>query len=127
MSFKDKVFKPQWIEKGWGGELICVNKKEYCGKILVFEKGKKCSFHHHGGLDINNNNNTPIKDEVFYLIKGKLILRLSDQDDITLAEEFILNQGECFYIFPGLRHQMEGLEDINLLIEFSTEDKPRFI
>lgn len=116
MAFKDKVFKPQWVEKGWGGEIICVNKKEYCGKILVFEKGKRCSFHHHG--------EEPIKDEVFYLIKGKLILRLSDQDDISAAEEFILNQGECFYIYPGLRHQMEGLEDINLLVEFSTEDKP---
>lgn len=109
--FKDKVYKPLVVPKGWGKELHIVNKKEYCGKVLVFEKGKKCSFHYH--ID---------KDEVFYLIKGKLLLRISDEKDFNTAEEFELNEGECFYIYPGLVHQMEALEDSDL-IEYSTEHR----
>ena len=42
MSFKDKIFEPSFVPKGWGGEIIPVNKKEYCGKVLIFNKGKKC-------------------------------------------------------------------------------------
>ena len=41
-----------------------VNKEEYCGKILFFVKGKKCSWHYH-----------KIKDEVFYIREGKLLVK----------------------------------------------------
>ena len=34
-----------FVKKGWGSELWIVNNKDYCGKILTFEKGKKLSIH----------------------------------------------------------------------------------
>ena len=34
-------------DKAWGYELWIVNHELYCGKLLVFEKGKKFSMHYH--------------------------------------------------------------------------------
>ena len=98
-----------FVKKGWGHELWIVNKEEYCGKLLFFEEGKRCSWHYH-----------KLKDEVFYLQSGKLLVKYSTQDDIEKAEELILNAGENFYIYPGLRHQMIALQESELF-EFSTE------
>jgi len=100
---------PQYIRKGWGHEMWIVNKEEYCGKLLFFNKGKKCSWHYH-----------KLKDEVFFLHSGKLLVRLSDEDDIEKAEESIMNPGDALHIYRGLRHQMEALEDSELY-EFSTQ------
>ena len=99
----------KFVKKGWGYEKWIVNKEEYCGKLLFFKQGKRCSWHHH-----------KIKDEVFYLQSGKMVVRFSEGDDIQKAEEVLLEAGQNFYIYPGLRHQMEALEDSELY-EFSTE------
>jgi quercetin dioxygenase-like cupin family protein len=95
--------------KGWGYEKWIVNKPQYCGKLLFFNKNKKCSWHFHN-----------IKDEVFYLQSGKILVKFSDTDDIENAKEIILNQGDSFHIYVGLRHQMIALEDSELF-EFSTQ------
>jgi quercetin dioxygenase-like cupin family protein len=95
--------------KGWGYEKWIVNKPEYCGKLLFIKKGKTVSWHYH-----------KIKDETFYIQSGKIILLYSEFDDINSATEIILNPGDSFYIPPGLRHRMIGLEDTELF-EFSTE------
>jgi quercetin dioxygenase-like cupin family protein len=109
----------KFVDKGWGWEKWIVNKPEYCGKLLFLEEGKRCSFHYH-----------KLKDETFYLQSGKLILRYSDDDDLEKTEEIILNKGDSFYVYPGLRHQMEALSDSELF-EFSTqhfdEDSHRII
>lgn len=105
--------------KNWGRELWIVNKKEYCGKILYFHYGKKCSVHYHCD-----------KDEVFFLLKGKLEIRFSDKDftnnDILYSsshlKKIILLPGETFHVYPGLRHQMYALEESELL-EISTFHK----
>ena len=99
----------KYVPKGWGYEKWIVNKEEYCGKLLFFNAGKKCSWHYH-----------EIKDEVFYLQSGKMIVRYGDGDDLETAEETLLEPGMKFYIYPGLRHQMEAIEDCELF-EFSTE------
>jgi len=99
----------QVVKKGWGWELWIVNKKEYCGKLLFFEKDKRCSWHFH-----------KIKDEVFYLQSGRLLVKYSDDDNLEKAQELILEPGNNFYIYPGLRHQMIALEESELF-EFSTE------
>ena len=99
----------KFVKKGWGHELWIVNKEEYCGKLLFFEKGKRCSWHHH-----------TIKDEVFYLQSGKLLVKYGVSDNVEEAEELILEPGQNFYIYPGLRHQMVALEESELF-EFSTE------
>ena len=100
---------PEIHIKGWGYEKWIVNKEEYCGKLLFFEKNKKCSFHYH-----------KIKDEVFYLQSGKLIVKYSDGDNLNKSEELIMNPGDNFHIYIGLRHQMIALEDSELF-EFSTQ------
>ena len=61
-----------------------------------------------------------IKDEVFYLQSGKLLDKFSQDDDLENAEEIVLEPGQNFYIYPGLRHQMIALEDSELF-EFSTQ------
>lgn len=97
------------VPKGWVYEKWIVNKPEYCGKLLFFKKGKRCSWHYH-----------KIKDEVFYLQSGKLLVKYSEQDDIKNAKELVLNPGESFYAPPNLKHQMIALEDTELF-EFSTQ------
>ena len=99
----------KFVPKGWGFEKWIVNCQEYCGKILHLVKGKKCSWHFH-----------KLKDEVFYIQSGKIILRYYDGDDIVLADEVILSRGDKFHVYRGLRHQMEALEDTELF-EFSTQ------
>src|SRR5574343_452716 len=97
------------VLKGWGYEKWVVNKKEYCGKILFFEKDKKCSFHYH-----------KIKDETFYLQSGKIMLSYSYEDDIEKSNMKVLDPGDSFYVPINLRHRMVALED-SILIEFSSE------
>jgi quercetin dioxygenase-like cupin family protein len=99
----------KFVKKGWGYEKWIVNKPQYCGKLLFFEKGKRCSWHYH-----------KIKDEVFYLQSGKLLVKCSIDDDVNCAKESVLNPGESFHVYTGLRHQMIALEESELF-EFSTQ------
>ena len=94
--------------KGWGYEKWIVNKDDYCGKLLHMIKGKQCSWHYH-----------KLKDETFYLQEGKLLVRYSDEDDREKAVEVIMERGDKFHVYRGLRHQMFALEDSDLF-EFST-------
>jgi len=97
------------VSKGWGFEKWIVNCDEYCGKLLYFVKGKRCSWHFH-----------KLKDEVFYVQSGKLLVKYSEGDDIDSAKELVLSRGDNFHIYTGLRHQMLALEDTELF-EFSTQ------
>lgn len=101
--------KPERHMKGWGYEDWIVNNDKYCGKLLFFKKDKKCSYHFH-----------KIKDEVFYLQSGKLIVKFADHDDLTNANEVVMLPGDSFHVYTGLRHQMIALEDSELF-EFSTQ------
>lgn len=95
--------------KGWGSEKWIVNNENYCGKILHFERGKKCSWHFH-----------KIKRETFYIQSGKLQVSYSYQDEIEKADQIVLHPGDSFEVPQGLRHQMLALEE-TFLIEFSTQ------
>jgi quercetin dioxygenase-like cupin family protein len=111
------------VPKSWGDELIVVNKKEYCGKILTFKKDSSCSVHFHKS-----------KDETFFLTQGRLIVNFYDltEEEKNLDLESLKNvwkekyesrqliSGDNFYIPPYRVHQMCALEQ-SQLIEFSTE------
>ena len=97
------------VDKGWGWERWVVNNEEYCGKLLYFVKGKMCSWHYH-----------KLKDEVFYIQSGKILVKYSDNDEIGDAKELILEKGDNFHVYRGLRHRMIALEDTELF-EFSTQ------
>jgi quercetin dioxygenase-like cupin family protein len=99
----------KFVPKGWGFEKWIVNNEEYCGKLLYLVKGKKCSWHYH-----------VLKDETFYIQSGKILLKYSDDDTIENANEIVLESGDKFHIYRGLRHQMFALEDTELF-EFSTQ------
>jgi quercetin dioxygenase-like cupin family protein len=98
-----------FVPKGWGFEKWIVNNEEYCGKLLYFVKGKMCSWHYH-----------KLKDEVFYIQSGKILVKYSDNDEIGDAKELILEKGDNFHVYRGLRHRMIALEDTELF-EFSTQ------
>ena len=107
---KTKTSLPiKFVPKGWGWEKWIVNNEEYCGKLLFFNAGKKCSWHYH-----------VLKDEVFYLQTGKMRVIFSEEDDIDKAQEIILEAGQNFHVYRGLRHRMIAIEDSELF-EFSTQ------
>ena len=99
----------KFVPKGWGFEKWIVNNEEYCGKLLYFVKGRRCSWHYH-----------VLKDEVFYIQSGKMLVKYSEDDDLDNAQELILERGDNFHVYRGLRHQMLALEDTELF-EFSTQ------
>jgi mannose-6-phosphate isomerase-like protein (cupin superfamily) len=99
----------EYYAKDWGYEIWIVNNELFCGKILHVRKGEKCSFHYH-----------KIKNEVFYLYSGKILLKYSDKDNLDLAHEIILDPGVRFDVPVGLRHQFIALEESDI-IEISTQ------
>ena len=98
-----------FVPKGWGFEKWIVNNEEYCGKLLFFLRDKRCSWHYH-----------VLKDEVFYVQSGKILVKFSEGDDLEAAQEVVLNPGDNFHVYRGLRHQMIAIEDTELF-EFSTQ------
>jgi len=101
--------KPKYYPKGLGYELWIHNDEQYCGKLLFFKEGKKCSLHYHEK-----------KHETFYLQSGKMLLRYGSFPIETGIKERLLTPGDSFEIYRGLIHQMIALEDSELF-EFSTE------
>ena len=99
----------KFVPKGWGFEKWIVNCEEYCGKLLYFVKGKRCSWHYH-----------KLKDEVFYVQSGKIWVAYSEEDDLENAKAVVLTKGDNFHVYRGLRHQMIALQDTELF-EFSTQ------
>jgi mannose-6-phosphate isomerase-like protein (cupin superfamily) len=88
------------VPKEWGEEHWIVNGS-YCGKKLVLRRGWRCSLHYH-----------KVKDEVFYLIKGRVLLEID-------GTEHVMVPGDHHRIAPGTRHRFSGIEDSEI-IEFST-------
>ena len=100
---------PLVYQKGWGNEQWIVNTKLYCGKLLTFQAGKRCSFHYH-----------KLKTETFYLESGLMEIKFSFQDELEKTESTLLFPGESFHVPLGLRHQMCAIEN-SKLFEFSTQ------
>lgn len=92
--------------KGWGYEVWIENRPEYCGKVLVFNAGKKCSLHYH--VD---------KTETMFLESGSLTIRYITRDGIEHLQK--LEPGDSFLIENGLTHQIIAHE-ASRLFEFST-------
>lgn len=94
------------VPKGWGRELLIVNK-DYCGKILEFNAGAKFSFHYHDQ-----------KSESFLLLKGKMLFYYYD---LAKAEEkqTEINPGLVIHIPRGNPHKLVAIEP-SVIVEFST-------
>jgi len=105
--------KTNFVPKGWGYEHWLVNNDKYCGKLLFFKCGKRCSWHYH-----------KIKEEHFYVHKGSILVLYRDPteydcDLIVRANMIQLEEGDVFHIPVGRRHQIQALRDTELF-EFST-------
>ena len=90
------------VQKVWGKEHWIVNR-EYAGKKMVLYKGKQCSLHFH-----------KIKDETFYVIKGRVLME-------CMGERRIMLPGDSQLILPNAPHRFTGISEENAeIIEFST-------
>jgi len=92
----------KFVPKGWGYEKWIVNTEDYCGKLLFFEEGKRCSWHYH-----------KIKDEVFYLQSGKMIVKFSEQDDLGNLEGNLFKLFRLWRDFDGVT----TIEKATLILE----------
>jgi mannose-6-phosphate isomerase-like protein (cupin superfamily) len=88
------------IKKEWGEERWIINES-YCGKILLLKRNFRCSLHFHKK-----------KDEVFYVIRGKVLMELGNK-------KFIMNPEDSIRVLPNTLHRFTGLTDAQI-IEFSS-------
>jgi len=104
------VHRPSFHKKGWGWEDWIVNNTKFCGKILHFNKDKQCSWHYHER-----------KAETFHVLEGRFEVTIGWSKNIEDAKVLVLNPGESIDIPVGLNHRMKGLENVNKLLEVSTQ------
>lgn len=104
---KPQIINPEIHEKKWGTEFWLINK-EFCGKVLEFNKaGNKFSCHLHR-----------YKDEIFYFL-GKFKFIYIDTDTAE-KYEIEVKSGDSIYIPQCVPHQLIALEDNAKLIEISS-------
>jgi mannose-6-phosphate isomerase len=93
---------PRRVEKPWGHELIWAETDAYVGKILHVKAGEALSLQYHKE-----------KDETLHLLAGRIRFWVgalgADLDEVELAK------GETFRIKPLTVHQIEALEDSDIL------------
>ena len=77
-------------QKGWGNEDIWASNDKYCGKMLHFDEGAKFSMHFHA-----------IKDETWYVIEGRFIVRYIDTTTADVHEK-MLSTGDVWHNPPLL-------------------------
>ena len=107
-KIKPKVCEGCKVPKGWGEEIIIENNEMYCGKILKFRHGCKFSMHYH-----------LIKDETWYVDKGKFLYRWIDTDTAEIQEQE-LKVGDVVRQRVGQPHQLIALTD-GTVFEVSTQ------
>ena len=93
------------VPKPWGHETIWAHTDLYVGKILHINAGAALSVQYH-----------EVKDETVYLLSGRLVYRVWDNDE---PHDVPLQIGEAFHVTPGTIHQMEAVTDCDIL-EVST-------
>ena len=94
-------------DKGWGHEEWIANTDRYCGKLLVFNAGGRCSDHFHLA-----------KTETWYVVSGTLGL---DYYDTTTGRGIyqLLRAGDVVHIPAGQPHRLKAITDATIF-EVST-------
>ena len=90
------------VQKVWGKEIIIVNRKEYCGKLLCVDYGSQSSYHYHKE-----------KTETFYALSGTVALTIDKKD--YMLTPFTRPKT----IMPGQGHMFTGLTGA-VILEIST-------
>lgn len=99
---------PYRVDKPWGYELIWAKTDRYVGKILHVNRGHVLSRQYHN-----------VKDETMYVLRGELVLRFQVPGGAPQERPF--RAGESFHIPPKVIHQIEAVEDADVL-EASTPE-----
>jgi len=89
------------IGKVWGHEEVLIDTDKYSAKLLVIEEGFVSSIHYH-----------KYKDETFYVLEGKLELKL---DDRTV----IMAQGDIYRLTPNMHHSFKATTTQCKILEIS--------
>lgn len=97
------LINPEIHRKLWGRELWIANSRLYCAKRLIINAGWQCSLHYH-----------EIKDEIFTLVRGDVIIELGDQ---TIR----LGVGDSVHVKPFVRHRFTSPYADSELFEVSTQ------
>ena len=92
---------PYRVDKPWGYELVWARTDRYVGKILHVKAGHILSLQYHN-----------FKDETMHVLRGRLVLRTKEGDSLV-ARPFVA--GETVHIPPKLIHQIEAVEDSDVL------------
>ena len=96
--------KVRVVKKPWGREMIFALTRQYAGKILIIEKGKRLSSQYH-----------KVKHETLYTLKGRFLLRLGGKRKVMKA-------GMAFDIPPKTVHRFEAPYGRVTLLEVSTPE-----
>jgi quercetin dioxygenase-like cupin family protein len=98
-----------FVKKGWGHELIWVSNDSYCGKLLKFNYGAKCSMHFHAQ-----------KEETWYVLDGKFLVECIDTKNASIYQK-IIEAGDTWHNEPLKPHQVTCIE-AGTIVEVSTPD-----
>jgi len=90
-------------EKPWGKEFLQASNESYAVKLIVMNKGCRCSLQYHEK-----------KKETIILLKGKLLI-----DDGETG--YLMDQMDSITLNPGTVHRMNGILD-SLYVEVSTPE-----
>jgi len=99
------------VNKGWGYELIIADEKDYCGKILHFNKNERTSMHYHS-----------LKHETFYVLSGEFDIEIINTRDAT-HQIFHMECGMKMIMPQNTPHRIISITK-GEIIEFSTHDDP---
>lgn len=95
---------PKLVVKPWGHELWFAQTRQYVGKLIVIEKGRRLSLQYH-----------KVKHESVYVLRGILTLLID-------GKKKTLGPGACFEVPPRMRHRFEARHGKVTLIEASTSE-----
>ncbi len=105
---KEILGAKRWEEER--GEFVQISYKEEMRHLAIFEirKGFSRGNHYHEK-----------KEEIFYVVKGKIRALLVDMDTLQ-KEEGVFEKGDKIKIKPRCGHLFFGLED-SLIVEYSPQ------
>ena len=98
-------------KKSWGMEIEIINNEFYCYKVLVcvhHRWSSKGKYHYH-----------KIKDETFFIVKGKLEVDIYNQLIHKTISHILLPQ-EIIRIKPNVRHRFRSIGNSCTFYEIST-------
>ena len=109
MTEQKKTGPKRLVEKGWGHEEIWASNDRYCGKLLDFHEGGKCSMHFH-----------LTKHETWRVLSGEYVVTWINPQDAARHQTTLL-PGDVWINKPGQPHQVTCTAS-GVILEVSTSD-----